>query len=73
MRQMLKRRLEDAGLPQLFSPHGFRVAVVTNLLNRMCLCRTFSTSPGTPTPGPPRFTIAGCRRVTRNIVERISI
>jgi hypothetical protein len=23
MRQMLKRRLEDAGLPHLFSPHSF--------------------------------------------------
>src|SRR5262249_13652613 len=29
MRQMLKRRLEDAGLPHLFSPHSFRVAFVT--------------------------------------------
>jgi hypothetical protein len=29
MRQMLKRRLQDAGLPHLFSPHSFRVAVVT--------------------------------------------
>ena len=34
MRQMLKRRLEDAGLPHLFSPHSFRVAVVTDLLNQ---------------------------------------
>ena len=26
--------LEDAGLPHLFSPHSFRVAVVTDLLNQ---------------------------------------
>jgi hypothetical protein len=34
MRQMMKRRLEDAGLPTLFSPHSFRVTVVTDLLNQ---------------------------------------
>ena len=34
VRQMLKRRLEDAGLPELFSPHSFRVTVVTDLLNQ---------------------------------------
>ena len=33
MRQMMKRRLEDAGLPDLFSPHSLRVTVVTDLLN----------------------------------------
>ena len=34
IRQMMKRRLSDAGLPELFSPHSFRVTVVTDLLNR---------------------------------------
>jgi integrase/recombinase XerD len=34
MRQMLKRRLKDAGLPELFSPHSFRVTVVADLLNQ---------------------------------------
>jgi integrase len=34
MRQMMKRRLVDAGLPHLFSPHSFRVTVVTDLLNQ---------------------------------------
>jgi Phage integrase family len=34
MRQMMKRRLEDAGLPDLFSPHSFRVTVVTDLFNQ---------------------------------------
>ena len=29
MRQMMKRHLEAAGLPRLFSPHSFRAAVVT--------------------------------------------
>jgi hypothetical protein len=31
---MLKRRLMDAGLPHLFSPHSFRVTVVTDLLKQ---------------------------------------
>ena len=31
---MLKRRLKDAGLPPIFSPHSIRVLVVTDLLNQ---------------------------------------
>ncbi len=31
---MLKRRLKDAGLPPIFSPHSFRVLVVTDLLSQ---------------------------------------
>jgi integrase/recombinase XerD len=34
MCQVMKRRLEDAGLPELFSPHSFRVTLVTDLLNQ---------------------------------------
>ena len=66
-------RLEDAGLPHLFSPHSFRVAVVTDLLNQNVPLEDVQyLAGGTPTPGPPRFTIVAAR-VTRNIVERISI
>jgi hypothetical protein len=31
---MLKRQLLDAGLPDLVSPHSFRVTVVTDLLTQ---------------------------------------
>lgn len=31
---MLKRRLEDAGLPPTLSPHSFRVAVAADLLDQ---------------------------------------
>ena len=31
---LLKRRLKDAGLPPIFSPHSFRVLVVTDLLSQ---------------------------------------
>jgi hypothetical protein len=34
MRQMMKRRLDDAGLLELFSRHSFRVTIVTDLLNQ---------------------------------------
>ena len=34
MRRLLKRRLKDAGLPPIFSPHSFRVLVVTDLLSQ---------------------------------------
>jgi integrase/recombinase XerD len=34
IRQMMKRRLADAGLPELFSPHSFRVTVMTDLLTQ---------------------------------------
>jgi site-specific recombinase XerD len=32
--QMVKRRLRDAGLPTRLSPHSFRVATITDLLEQ---------------------------------------
>ena len=43
----------------LFSPHSFRVTVVTDLLNQNVPLEDVSISPGTPTRGPHRFMIAG--------------
>ena len=34
VRRMLKRRLVDAGLPEIITPHSFRVMVVTDLLGQ---------------------------------------
>ena len=34
VRRMLKRRLKAAGLPEILSPHSFRVLVVTDLLSQ---------------------------------------
>ncbi len=34
VRRMLKRRLQDAGLPEIISPHSFRGMVVTDLLSQ---------------------------------------
>src|SRR4051794_17056203 len=33
-RELVKRRLKDAGLPDRLSPHSFRVAAVTDLLTQ---------------------------------------
>lgn len=59
IRQMMKRRLDDAGLPQLFSPHSFRVTAVTDLLNQNVPLDDVSTSPATPAQQRHGFTIEG--------------
>ena len=59
IRQMLKRRLKDAGLPVLFSPHSFRVTVVTDLLSQDVPLEDVRIWPGIPTRRRPRFTTAG--------------
>ncbi len=73
MRQMMKRRLEDAGLPELFSPHCFRVTVVTDLLNQNVPLEDVQYLAGHASPTTTRVYDRRRRKVTRNIVERISI
>jgi integrase/recombinase XerD len=73
MRQMLKRRLKDAGLPELFSPHSFRVAVVTDLLKQDVPLEDVQYLAGHSNPKTTQIYDRRRRRVTRNIVERISI
>lgn len=73
MRQMMKRRLDDAGLPELFSPHSFRVTVVTDLLNQNVPLEDVQYLAGHASPTTTRVYDRRRRKVTRNIVERISI
>jgi len=73
MRQMMKRRLQDAGLPDLFSPHSFRVTVVTDLLKQNVPLEDVQYLAGHASPTTTRVYDRRRRRVTRNIVERISI
>jgi site-specific recombinase XerD len=73
MRQMLKRRLNDAGLPHLFSPHSFRVTVVTDLLKQDVPLEDVQYLAGHSHPSTTQLYDRRRRRVTRNIVERISI
>lgn len=73
IRQMLKRRLEDAGVPHLFSPHSFRVTVVTDLLKQNIPLEDVQFLAGHSSPTTTRIYDRRRRKVTRNIVERISI
>jgi integrase/recombinase XerD len=70
---MLKRRLDDAGLSELFSPHRFRVTVVIDLLNQNMPLEDVQYLAGHSSPTTTRIYDRRRRRVTRNIVERISI
>jgi integrase len=72
MRQMMKQRLTDAGLPELFSSHRFRVTVVTDLLNQNVPLEDVQYLAGHASP-TTRVYDRRRRKVTRNIVERISI
>jgi site-specific recombinase XerD len=71
--RMMKRRLKAAGLPGHFSPHSFRVATVTNLLEQNVPLEDVQYLAGHADPRTTRIYDRRRRKVTRNIVERISI
>ena len=73
MRRLLKRRLKDAGLPPIFSPHSFRVLVVTDLLSQDVALEDVQYLAGHANPRTTQIYDRRRRRVTRNIVERISV
>ena len=73
MRRMLKRRLKDARLPDIFSPHSFRVLVVTDLLAQDVPLEDVQYLAGHANPKTTPIYDRRRRRVTRNIVERISV
>ena len=70
---MMKRRLRDAGLPLRLSPHSFRVATITNLLSQGIPLEDVQFLAGHADPRTTRLYDRRQKRVTRNIVERISI
>src|SRR4051794_39209357 len=71
--RMMKRRLKEAGLPGQFSPHSFRVATVTDLLEQNVPLEDVQHLAGHADPRTTRLYDRRRRKVTRNIVERISI
>ena len=73
MGRLLKRRLKDAGLPPIFSPHSFRVLVVTDLLSQDVPLKDVQYLAGHTNPKTTQIYDRRRRRVTRNIVERISV
>ena len=52
------RRLKDAGLPELLSPHNFRVTVITDLLIQDVPLEDVQYLAGTPIRALRRFTTA---------------
>ena len=68
----LKRRLKDARLPDIFSPHSFRVLVVTDLLTQDVPLEDVQYLAGHANPKTTQIYDRRQKRVTRNIVERIS-
>jgi len=71
--QMVKRRLKDAGLPTRLSPHSFRVATITDLLEQGLPLEDVQRLAGHADPRTTRLYDRRDQKITRNIVERISI
>lgn len=71
--RMLKRRLRHAGLSGRLSPHSFRVAVITDLLQHGASLEDVQNLAGHADPRTTRLYDRRQRRVTRNLVERITI
>lgn len=71
--RMLKRRLRAANLPSRISPHSFRVATITDLLTQGVPLEDVQNLAGHADPRTTRLYDRRHRKVTRNIVERISI
>jgi integrase/recombinase XerD len=71
--RMMKRRLKAANLPGHFSPHSFRVTTVTDLLEQNVPLEDVQYLAGHADPRTTRIYDRRRRKVTRKIVERISI
>lgn len=71
--RMLKRRLGDAGLPPTLSPHSFRVAVATDLLDQRVPLEDVQQLLGHADARTTKLYDRTRRKVTRNIVERIRL
>jgi integrase/recombinase XerD len=71
--RMMKRRLKDASLPAQLSPHSFRVATITDLLKQGVPLEDVQRLAGHSDPRTTRLYDRRQKKVTRNIVERISI
>lgn len=73
MGRMVKRRMRDAGLPSRLCPHSFRVTTITDLLDQGVPLEDVQYLAGHADPRTTRLYDRRKKRVTRNIVERISI
>ena len=71
--RMVKRRMRDAGLPKRLSPHSFRVATITDLLEQGVPLGDVQHLAGHADPRTTRLYDRRDRKVSRNTVERISV
>jgi integrase/recombinase XerD len=71
--RMVKRRLANAGLPPHISPHSFRSCAATDLLTQGVPLEDVQYLLGHSDVRVTRLYDRRQRRVTRNIVERISV
>lgn len=73
MCRMMKRSLRDAGIPTRLPPHSFRVATVTDLLEQGVPLDVVQYLAGHADPRTTRLYDRRQKRVTRHLVERISV
>lgn len=73
MGRMVKRRMRGAGLSDRLSPHSFRVTTITDLLSQGVPLEDVQNLAGHADPRTTRLYDRRQRKVTRNIVERISV
>ena len=73
MQRMVKRRIRAAGLSDRLSPHSFRVTTITDLLTQGVPLEDVQNLAGHADPRTTRLYDRRQRKVTRNIVERISV
>jgi integrase/recombinase XerD len=71
--RMTKRRLKDAGLSVRLSPHSFRGTTITDLLEQGVALEDVQRLAGHADPRTTRLSDRRDKKITRNIVERISI
>jgi integrase/recombinase XerD len=71
--RMVKRRLKDDGLPSRLSPHSLRVTGITDLLTQGLPLYDVQYLAGHSSPRTTKLYDRRQKKVTRNIVERISI
>jgi integrase/recombinase XerD len=71
--RMMKRRLKDFGIPLLYSPHSFRVTTITDLLEQNIPREDVQHLAGHADPRTTGLYDRRKRKISRNIVERISV
>jgi integrase len=71
--RLVKRRLSAAGLPTRLGPHSFRVTTITDLLSQGVPLGDVQYLAGHSDPRTTRLYDRRHQKVSRNIVERISV